>query len=191
MPGGYGLLAVTETGFLLIRHAESSWNAVGRWQGHGDPPLSENGRRQARVLAAELSAERIDRLVTSDLARARQTARVLGDALELTLHLEPRLRELDIGDWTGLTRVEIASRSPDVLNRFEAGDADARAGGAETRTELRRRALAAVREIAVSEPGRRIAIVTHLGVVRVLLPGCELGNAACRTVGAGELVAPR
>ena len=182
---------MTETGFLLIRHAESSWNAVGRWQGHGDPPLSENGLRQARVLATELSAERIDRLVTSDLVRARQTASVLGDALELTLHVEPRLRELDIGDWTGLTRVEIASRAPDVLDRFEAGDADARAGGAETRAELRRRALAAVRDIAASESGRRIAIVTHLGVVRVLLPGCELGNAGCRMVGAGELVAPR
>jgi broad specificity phosphatase PhoE len=181
---------MSETGFLLIRHAESSWNAAGRWQGTGDPRLSERGRRQARALARELRSERIDRLVTSDLARARQTATALGDALELTPQVDARLRELDIGDWTGLTWDEIARIAPDELRRFERGDPDAPAGGAETRRDIRRRAREAVHGIAAEQPGQRVAIVTHLGVIRALLPGTELDNGEWRWVRAGELAMP-
>ena len=65
---------MSDTSFLLIRHAESTWNAEGRWQGHGDPPLSERGRRQAAGLAHELASEPVDLLLASDLVRAAETA---------------------------------------------------------------------------------------------------------------------
>ena len=65
---------------LCIRHAQSTWNELGRWQGQADPPLSDAGRRAAEALAEQLSAElsTCRALVTSDLLRARETAAILG-----------------------------------------------------------------------------------------------------------------
>jgi len=96
---------------LLVRHAESEWNATGRWQGHADPPLSPAGRAQARALAEAiaplLEARRPSLLVCSDLSRAIETARALGAACGLDPVPDPRLRELDVGSWSGLTEPEI------------------------------------------------------------------------------------
>ena len=93
---------MSEASLLLIRHAESSWNVAGRWQGHGDPPLSDRGRVQANALARELARETIDVLVSSDLRRAAETAAILGQARGLPPELNPGVRELDPGDWAGL-----------------------------------------------------------------------------------------
>ena len=179
-----------EACFVLIRHAESAWNAAGRWQGHADPPLTPRGRRQAARLAGALAGQGIEVLVASDLARAAETARVLGAALGLEAFPDPRFRELDVGAWTGLRREEIARRDPARLARFDAGDADVAAGGAESRRAIRRRVRAAAAALAAAHPGRRIALVTHLGVIRALLPGAELANAEWRLARAGELAPP-
>ena len=165
---------------LLIRHAESVWNAEGRWQGHEDPPLSARGREQAAALAAELASAGVARLVTSDLLRARSTAEPLARALGLDLIADPRLRELDVGRWGGRTRQEIAVRDADLLARFDAGDPDARAGGAESLALLRARALGALRELCASAPGGRLALVTHLGWLRAVWPGADFAHAEWR-----------
>jgi broad specificity phosphatase PhoE len=176
---------VIDASFLMIRHGESTWNAADRWQGQGDPPLSPRGRAQVARLCDELASAGIDAIVASDLARARQTAATLGDALGLPVASETRLRELDVGSWTGCTRDEIVARDGEALARFESGAVDVRAGGGETREELRRRALAALRDCADRHVGGRVAIVAHLGVVRALLPGTDLANAGwCAATGA-------
>ena len=110
---------MSETALLLIRHAASSWNALGRWQGHGDPPLSDRGRAQANALARELAREAINILVSSDLRRAAETAAILGEVRGLRPELKPRLRELDVGDWEGLTRDQIERTAGDTLQRFD------------------------------------------------------------------------
>lgn len=182
-----------EPTFLIIRHAESIWNATGRWQGHGDPPLSERGRRQAAALAAELADVPIVHLVSSDLQRAYATASALGAARGLVPDREPRLRELDIGSWTGLTRREIAARDDAKLRRFEAVDPDVRAGDAESRRALRIRARGFVRafagalEVLDESAESGVALVTHLGVINALLPGLEPANAEWHRVRASEL----
>lgn len=169
---------MSATALLLIRHAESSWNAAGRWQGHGDPPLSERGRAQAIALARELAREAIDVLVSSDLRRAAETAAILGRERGLQPELDARLRELDIGDWEGLTRGQIECKAGDALRRFDAGDLDVRPGAGESLREIEQRALAAVAELVDAHPGQRLALVTHLGVIRALLGGSvpSLGN---------------
>jgi broad specificity phosphatase PhoE len=167
---------VSEASLLLIRHAESSWNAAGRWQGHGDPPLSDRGVAQADALARELASESIDALVSSDLRRAAETAAILGRARGLQPELNPRLRELDIGDWEGLTRDQIERKAGDALRRFDAGDLEVRPGGGENLREMERRAFAVVSELVEAHPGRHLAVVTHLGVIRALL-GEPLGYA--------------
>jgi len=161
---------------VLIRHAESTWNADGRWQGHGDPPLSARGREQAEALARDLAGLRLELVITSDLARAVETGAPIARALGVEAPRCPGLRELDVGSWTGLTRAEIAARDPEALARFESGADGAPAGGGETRSELARRAREALAVLSRRSTRSRIAVVTHLGVIRALV-GRELGHA--------------
>lgn len=163
--------------FWLIRHAESTWNAAGRWQGQEDPPLSERGRTQASRLAAHLAAEGFGVVISSDLKRTRETAQQLAEAVGLEPGFEPGLRELDAGSWAGLTRSEIERRDGEALVRFDSGDPRARAGGGECRAEVAERAGRALLEIARAHPAARVAVVTHSGVVRSLLPEVGLGPA--------------
>src|SRR2546421_2092518 len=95
-------LTVPMTTLLLVRHGETDWNADGRLQGHTDRPLSDFGRRQARQLAEELANESLEAIYASDLARARETAEIVGKRLGLPVVLEPELREKDWGTGEGL-----------------------------------------------------------------------------------------
>ena len=179
---------MSEPTLLLIRHAESSWNAAGRWQGHGDPRLSDRGIAQAHALASELAREQLDVIVSSDLRRAAETAAILAQARGLRPLLNPRLRELDLGNWQGLTREQIERADAAVLQRFVAGDLDVRPGGGENLREIEQRARSAVTELVRAHPGRRLALVTHLGVIRALSSGVGLGNACWRRCASAEMV---
>ena len=83
------------TRLLLVRHGETDWNADGRLQGQTDRPLSDFGRKQARGLADELAAEGFEAIYSSDLARARETAEIIGARLGLPVELDSDLREKD------------------------------------------------------------------------------------------------
>ncbi len=94
------------TDLLVVRHGQSEWNAVGRWQGQADPPLSELGRRQAYVAAASIGA--VDGIISSDLQRAVETAAIIAQQIGVgPVMVDERLRERDAGEWTGLGRAEI------------------------------------------------------------------------------------
>jgi len=175
------------TEFLLIRHGQSEWNAISRWQGHADPPLSEMGREQARDLARRLKGERVEALFTSDLSRARETAAIVGEVLHRVPTADARLRELDVGEWEGRVREEIEDRWPDLLRQFDTEDPDSRPPGGETRRELALRVRSRVAKIAAQHPTGRVAIVAHLGVIEALLPGVRVENAKLRRARAGEL----
>ena len=174
---------------FLIRHAESAWNAEQRWQGWGDPPLSERGLEQAQALARALADQAIDGLFTSDLLRAIQTAAPLGRVLGREPSPDSALRELNIGAWTGLTRAEISERDAPILERFASGDFDVRAPGGESRDELRRRVHGRVAELVRAHPGGRLALVTHRGVIGILRPGWRPGNAEWCQLDASQLEA--
>ena len=126
-------------------------------------------------------------IVVSDLARAAETAAILGGTLGLAPVRDERLRELDVGRWTGLTRGEIEEMDCARLEHFERGGSEARAGGGECRREIDDRVRSTVASIAEGFSGRCVAFVTHLGVARALLAGAELGNAEWRRIGADEL----
>lgn len=175
------------TRFVLIRHGESEWNATGRWQGQGDPPLSPLGRDQVVRLATSLEGDEIDAIVASDLARAAETAEIVADRLGLRVSADPRLRELDVGRWSGRTRREIEAEDATALAAFETGDRESRAGGGECRREVAERAMAAIADLSELHAGDCVAVVTHLGVIRELLSGSDLGNAEWRSVLAADL----
>ena len=155
---------------LLVRHGESTWNAEGRWQGQADPPLSPAGAQQARAAAARLAGAGLTSAVASDLRRARETAEIVAAALGLgTVRLERGLREIDVGNWCGLTRPQIEEGWPGQLQAWREGRLACPPGG-ETRASLTERALATVvRLVATPELGERPLVVTHGGVVRAIV----------------------
>ena len=138
------------TELILVRHGETDWNRDQRWQGHADRPLNETGREQARAIAEELASEQIDAIYTSDLARARETAELIAERAGVPFVLEPQLREIDVGEWQGLTRPEIEERYPEGFrNWHERGHGWERG---ETYDELAERVLAAIEAPRVPRP---------------------------------------
>ncbi|HEX5065960.1 MAG TPA: histidine phosphatase family protein [Myxococcota bacterium] len=173
---------------VLIRHAESVWNAEGRWQGQEDPPLSARGLAQADLLAESLRDAGVLRIVTSDLRRARATAETLARALGLEPIADPRLRELDVGRWGGRTREEITRVDAELLARFDGGDLEACAGGAESLARLAQRARAALADWVATSPQPVIAVVTHLGWLRTVWPGADFAHAEWRIARSESLL---
>jgi 2,3-bisphosphoglycerate-dependent phosphoglycerate mutase len=161
------------TDILLIRHGETAWNAERRLQGHLDIPLNGEGERQAALLAAALAAESIDAVVSSDLARARQTAQAVADTKGLALRQDQRLRERCYGGFEGLLYSEIEQRFPREFAAWQARDVDARLPEGRNRAETFRvffdRAtgaiLALAAEAAAAVPGGTLALVAHGGVL--------------------------
>lgn len=153
---------------LLLRHGQSTWNADGRWQGQADPPLSPLGEEQARDAARRLQPGQFDRVVSSNLQRALTTAEILAGALGLPVEVDLDLREIDVGEWQGLTRAQIRARDPQALADWSEGRSDSAPGG-ELRTHLTDRARRALlRAAAASAPGDRILLVSHGALIRNL-----------------------
>ncbi len=139
------------TTLLLVRHGETDWNADGRLQGQTDRPLNDYGRRQAQQLAETLETDKLEAIYSSDLARARETAEIVGERLGLPVALDPDLREKDWGNWEGLTPVE--------RDRVEFVG--------ETTEAHQERTLRALRRIAERHAGDRpVLVVTHGGSMR-------------------------
>jgi len=166
------------TRMLLVRHGQSEWNALGRWQGQADPPLTPLGRQQARTAVERLGA--VDLIVSSDLDRALTTAAILAEGLGVgPVLVEPRLRERSAGEWSGLTRDEIDQQWPGYLAQH------LRPPGFEPDEVLAARTRAALDDIAATHPGAEVLVVSHGGVVYVLeaeaeLPFARLPNLAGR-----------
>jgi broad specificity phosphatase PhoE len=155
-----------ETRILLVRHGETDWNAERRWQGHADPPLNELGREQARSLAALLAGRSISAVYSSDLQRASETARIVAGSLALPVLLRERLREVDVGEWSGLTTTEIEERFPGALERRRAGGNGWELG--ESYEAMGERIEAALLAVAATHRAETVLAVTHGGPVRMM-----------------------
>jgi broad specificity phosphatase PhoE len=155
------------TTVLIVRHGESTWNREHRWQGHADPPLTRIGIAQAEELAERLSAVRLDAVYASDLRRAIETATVVARTKGLAVGADPALREIDIGEWSGLTTDEIQARFPAGWERHSRGGDGWEHG--ETHAAMSDRILAGVARLAAAHPGGQILCVLHGGVIRALL----------------------
>jgi len=151
----------------LIRHGQTQFNADGRVQGWLDVPLNESGHDQARRLAQRLSAQAIDLIFTSPLSRAADTARALAEASNFRLVYDERLREYNMGDWTGKTGDEIAASS------LELGldDPLIPIPGGESAMDMRNRVSAFVKELAQrhSKTLNRVAVVSHGGTLGAII----------------------
>ena len=156
---------MTATRVLVLRHGQSEWNALGRWQGQADPPLTDLGREQARQAGHLIANEcpPFDAVVTSDLDRARETGLTIAGVLGCTVHrLDPRWRENHAGEWQGLTPEEIRAQWPGYLEN------DRRPPGFETAESTVSRATAALDDIATVNAGGCVLVISHGGVLRLL-----------------------
>ena len=159
---------------LLLRHGRTEWNATGRFQGQLDSPLDFIGKAQAMGAAVAVAPLEPDGVVTSDLSRAFDTAAAVGAEAGVDVVPDPRLREIDLGSWQGLTRAEARQRYPDEYAGWQAGS-DSRRGGGETYAEVGERATACVVEwLERLGPGSTLVAVTHGGTARAAI-GTLLG----------------
>ncbi|MEJ7636336.1 histidine phosphatase family protein [Aeromicrobium sp.] len=149
---------------VLWRHGRTEWNVAGRVQGQSDIPLDEVGREQAQAAAARLAALRPDRIVTSDLVRAAETARVLGELTGTKVELDPRLRELNFGEREGLTWREAWDRFPEGMKAWSEGD-ETRIPGSETHRQAGERFAAALHDLLVDLPPDGVLVVVAHGAV--------------------------
>lgn len=191
---------------FYVRHGVTDYNAAGRIQGHRDVPLNGEGRRQAEAVARRLAAAGIQRLVSSDLARARATAEAIARVTGLPCRLDPALRERNLGSWSGLSRAgpagagapaaalpgEQAARSMSVWSAPPGGEAYA---------EMALRVTRALARLVEAHPGEVLAVVSHGGPIRAAVAAAlgmplsargrlELDNASLTIVryGPGALV---
>jgi broad specificity phosphatase PhoE len=175
---------------LLARHGETADNKDRRFQGQKDVPLNDIGREQARALAEAARGEGLVALYSSPLIRARETAEVVGAALGLEPRLDDRLKEVDVGDWEGRLKDDIARAQPEQWAAFGRGGDDWRFPGGESLAEQQRRVIAAL--VDITQAGDLPALVVcHRGVIR-----CALAHTHIRgldtyhewTVPNGELI---
>jgi broad specificity phosphatase PhoE len=151
----------------LIRHGETDWNQENRMQGQTDIGLNALGIKQAKSIANGLP-NTIDAIVSSDLSRALDTARAIASANAGKIEVDSSLREIHLGSWEGKTWQEIKANHLDSRSILPS---DAPHGGESLRVFFER-SVAAFHGIVDRYRGRDIAIVTHGGVIKMIL--CDI-----------------
>jgi broad specificity phosphatase PhoE len=171
------------TELVLIRHGETDWNLESRWQGQTDVPLNPTGLGQALAAAERLRGMKLEAIYTSDLQRARQTAEAVAAVTGAPLRQDPRLREIRLGRWEGLTLDEIHAQDGEALGDFRRNPATARAPEGESVPEVLQRVRAALEDILQAFPEGPVAIVSHglaLAALKLSLLGQSLDTVWLR-----------
>ena len=176
---------------LLVRHGETDYNATGRFQGRTDTPLNDRGREQSRALARALEGEELAALYSSPLARARETAEIVGARLVLEPVYDDRLVEAYAGEWQGRLCDDVIAEAPGAFAAWRAAEPGFRFPGGESVAEQAARVAAALADVAAGP--LPALVVTHGGAIRtvvgVVAPGgaianCELYRVPAPVAGA-------
>ena len=171
---------MTAARVVLWRHGETDWNATARYQGQADVELNVRGVQQAQAAAPLIAALKPSRIVSSDLSRARTTAAELGALTGLTVQVEPRLQEINVGDWAGLTNQQVFADHPEFAEALHAGRDARRSTTGETGAEAGARVATALLDIAESTPDGQTAVAVGHGfamrVATVFLLGLDYAH---------------
>ncbi|MEU2748914.1 histidine phosphatase family protein [Streptomyces collinus] len=158
--------------FVLLRHGETPLTPQKRFSGSGgtDPSLSDTGREQAERAAAMLARRgTIQAVVSSPLARTRETAGIVAARLGLDVGIDDGLRETDFGAWEGLTFAEVRERHPDDLNAWLASPDAEPTGGGESFAATATRLAATRDRLVAAHAGRTVLLVTHVTPIKTLV----------------------
>jgi probable phosphoglycerate mutase len=151
------------TTILLARHGETDWNRDQRWQGHADRELTELGQAQALALAERLDAFPIAAIYSSDLARARETARAVAARRGIDVVERIDLREVDCGSWSGARHADL---DPEEVARWPSGGRGW--SGGESYEEMAARMVRALGDVASGHPGEHVLVVSHGAAIRAV-----------------------
>ncbi|MFF7734887.1 bifunctional RNase H/acid phosphatase [Streptomyces sp. NPDC007984] len=158
--------------FVLLRHGETPLTPQKRFSGSGgtDPSLSDVGREQAERAAVMLARRgTIQAVVSSPLARTRETAGIVAARLGLDVGIDDGLRETDFGAWEGLTFAEVRERHPDDLNAWLSSPDAEPTGGGESFAATAARLAATRDELVAAHAGRTVLLVTHVTPIKTLV----------------------
>ena len=154
-------------GLLFIRHAET--DMAGTFCGHSDPPINARGQQQVAHIISSLMLETIDEIYSSDLRRATETAASLSQAFSAPVTITGNLREIHFGDWEGLTWTEIESRDAEYAGQWIESFPALPAPNGERFASFEARVFQEVDRLLSLAKTKRIAVVTHGGVMRAVL----------------------
>lgn len=161
---------VKDVKLYLLRHGETHMNVKGSFCGFSDPPLSENGQKQAHKAAEELKVHKFDRVITSPLKRAVETAEIVTGLTSEAFIFEPDFREMNFGDWEGLTYPEIVERDRDYARAWEMDTLNLPCQGGESMVTFHNRVIQTYEAYHETfEASDNILLVAHAGVIRSLL----------------------
>lgn len=159
---------------VMLRHGQTEYNAGSRMQGQLDTELSELGRAQAVAAAEVLGTRRPLLIVSSDLRRAYDTAVTLGERAGVPVEVDKRLRETHLGDWQGLTHLEVDDAAPGARLAWRE-DARWAPHGGESRVDVAERGVPLVAELVArqqdwgaDESDRPVVLVAHGGLIAAL-----------------------
>ena len=172
---------------LLLRHGQTEYNLGRRLQGHLDTKLTERGQEQAAEVAPKLADDAFDRIISSDLSRALETALAVGAAAGLPVSVDPRLRETNLGDWQGATVAEVEADAPGAIAAWRSDPRWTPPGG-ESRVDVVARSMPVVAELdaeyADDEAERAVLLVAHGGLIAGLVCGLlDLPESAWPVIG--------
>ncbi|MGY5216051.1 histidine phosphatase family protein [Clostridium butyricum] len=182
-----------KTTIMLIRHGETEWNILGKFQGSTDIPLSNEGIRQAFMLKERLKSD-FDYIFSSPLKRAYETAKILCGESGKHVSIAEEIREINFGEWEGLTVKGIAEKYPDIFNEWRNDKREGKfCGGDMSTLNASIRAKNCIMEIANKHKGKKIVIVAHGGIIKAGLIGIfewdmsmyhkiALGNTCVNTI---------
>jgi len=154
---------------FLVRHAESEWNPVGRYQGLLDPELSERGRIQAKLLASAFEKEKIDVIYSSPLKRTYQTAVEIASKHNLEVIKEKRIIEIDHGVWSGMLVDEVKEKYPEDFRRWLEEPHKVKFEGGESLEEVHERVREFLKFVKENHQNQTVVAVSHTVPIRAML----------------------
>ena len=154
---------------IIVRHAESHYNLQNRIQGHHDSALTPRGLKQSRRLAKRLKNFKIDKVYSSDLGRAYTTTLEITKYIKAKIVRDPKLREILLGDWEGMTPEEVDRLYDKGYQKWLKKPSSIFIPKGERLSHFRRRITERVKQIAVQNAGKTVLIVTHGGAITALL----------------------
>ncbi len=156
---------------FLVRHGESEWNKLKKVQGQKDIPLTEKGIEQAKLIGKRLINEGIEKIYTSDLKRAYDTARIIGKMLNIEVIPSKELREINFGIWEGLTSDIIKSKFSKEHELWLKNPEMLKVEGAESILDLQLRAMNEINKIIRDENIDNVLIVSHSATLKTIILG--------------------
>ncbi|WP_346661096.1 alpha-ribazole phosphatase [uncultured Veillonella sp.] len=157
----------------IVRHGETDWNKMGKYQGITDVPLNENGLNQAKACGEALKDITFDRILSSDLSRALVTAETIRGDRTTPITVDKRLRELNFGDWEAMLFSDIEARWPGLIDEMYLRPHLVKVPNGESFKDLQDRAWAGLEEfLNKNDEEETLLIACHGGTIRTLL--CKL-----------------